>query len=149
MANPLFKGIHQIGVAVKDATGVAKLYADAFGVEVGDVVRDDTPGIGGVFAVLDIGDQHIEVMEDVSGDGPIARAIERRGEGLYCIFIEVTDMEAAMKRMRDAGIQLTDDEPMVVENAEYYGTTYSKALLAWTHPKSTFGVLIELQQFIP
>jgi methylmalonyl-CoA/ethylmalonyl-CoA epimerase len=147
MSSP-FKRIHQVGIAVKDIDAASEQFAKMLNVEKAPIEHDDSEGGGGAyFCGLEVGPDHLELMKE-DGDGPISRFIERRGEGIYCIFMEVTDLDEAMETMAAGGASFTSEEPVVLTDATYYGTKYSRVRLTWTHPKTTHGVMIELQEFL-
>jgi methylmalonyl-CoA/ethylmalonyl-CoA epimerase len=86
---------------------------------------------------LDAGGPLIELLEAVEGDSPIGKFLERRGPAIHHICFEVGDLEAALDRCRSAGIALIDDEPRIGAEGK---------LIAFLHPASTGGVLIELTE---
>jgi methylmalonyl-CoA/ethylmalonyl-CoA epimerase len=88
-------------------------------------------------AFLPIGDTEIELLESTDPDGPIGRYIEKRGEGVQHIAYRVENIEEAIKEMMDKGVRMIDETPR-------YGAGGAK--IAFCHPKSTKGVLIELCQ---
>lgn len=86
-------------------------------------------------AFLPIGDTEIELLESTQPDGPIAKFIEKKGEGIQHIAFRVEDIHAALEDMRQKGVRLIDEQPR-------YGA--GGAQIAFLHPKSTHGVLVEL-----
>jgi methylmalonyl-CoA/ethylmalonyl-CoA epimerase len=76
-------------------------------------------------------------MESTSPDGPVARFIEKRGEGIQHLAIQVDNLEKAIEELKGKGIRLIDEQPR---------TGASGSRIAFLHPKSTFGVLIELTE---
>jgi len=82
-----------------------------------------------------VGDTEIELLESTDPEGPIAKFIEKRGEGVQHLAFRVDNIEAALDEMRTKGIRLIDEKPR-------YGA--GGARIAFLHPKSTGGVLIEL-----
>ncbi|HOG81766.1 MAG TPA: VOC family protein, partial [Smithellaceae bacterium] len=79
----------------------------------------------------------IELLESTSPDGPIARYIEKNGEGIQHLALRVDDIEAALEELKANGIRLIDEKPR-------YGAGGAK--IAFVHPKSTGGILLELSQ---
>ena len=88
-------------------------------------------------AFLKIGEMHIELLEATCDDSPIARFIEKKGEGLHHISIEVENIEGILRRLKLKGIRLIDQEPRI-------GAMGKR--IAFIHPEDTGGVLIELTE---
>lgn len=86
-------------------------------------------------AMLSAGSTHIELIEPTSPDSPVARHLERRGEGLHHIALRVEDLEGELKRLKAAGLRLIDDRPRI-------GVGGTK--IAFVHPAAASGVLLEL-----
>ncbi|MFX1582230.1 MAG: methylmalonyl-CoA epimerase [Promethearchaeota archaeon] len=127
--------IAHIGIAVKDADTALKLYRDVLGLEPSSVEIVETQKVKSVH--IPIGDSSIELLESTSSEGVVAKFIEKRGEGIHHIAIEVDDIKAALTQMKAQGYQLIDETPrMGAENMQ----------IAFVHPRSTNGVLLELCQ---
>lgn len=127
--------INHIGIAVSSIEDALALYADALGLTVGtfEVVEDQKTRT----AIIPVGDSKIELLEATDSESPIARHIERRGEGLHHMAFEVADIDDSLRLLQEKGIRLIDEQPRKgVEN-----TT-----IAFLHPKATGGVLLELVQ---
>ncbi|MBL7166763.1 MAG: methylmalonyl-CoA epimerase [Dehalococcoidales bacterium] len=127
--------INHIGIAVSSIEDALALYADVLGLTVGtiEVVEDQKTRT----AIIPVGDSKIELLEATDAKSPIARHIERRGEGLHHMAFEVTDIDDSLRLLQEKGIRLIDEQPRKgVEN-----TT-----IAFLHPKATGGVLLELVQ---
>ena len=88
-------------------------------------------------AFLPAGDVSIELLEPLTPDGVIARFLERRGEGLHHVAFRVPDIRGELERLREAGMRLVDEEPRVGARGR---------LVAFVHPSSVHGVLVELVQ---
>lgn len=125
--------IDHIGIAVANLDEAVKLYEDVLGLELHgtEVVPEQKVRV----AFLPIGDTEIELLESTSTEGPIAKFIETKGQGIQHIAFRVDDIEAALEKMKLKGIKLIDEKPR-------YGAGGAK--IAFLHPKSTNGVLIEL-----
>ncbi len=124
--------INHIGIAVNSIDEAAKLYTDALGLKVKDieVVEDQKAKT----AIIPVGESKIELIESTDPEGTIARYIERRGEGLHHLALEVSNIEGALGMLVNKGIALIDEKPRSgVENTD----------IAFLHPKGT-KVLIEL-----
>jgi len=129
------RSIHHIAIAVRDLDAALALYRDGLGLEVTE--RREVPEEGVEIAFLPAGEAEIELLRPLSDEGGIARFLEKRGEGLHHICIQVEDIEAAMAQAQAAGAQLLSEEPKVGAG----GTRY-----VFIHPKSTHGVLLELYE---
>jgi methylmalonyl-CoA/ethylmalonyl-CoA epimerase len=125
--------IDHIGVAVKSIEDAKKMYQDLLGLNQAgsEKVRDQKV----TTAFFPLGDTQIELLESTSPDGPIARYLEKRGEGVHHIAFRVKDLEEAITELKAKGIQLIDEEPR---------RGAAGARIAFLHPKFTFGLLVEL-----
>lgn len=127
--------INHIGIAVSSIEDALALYADVLGLTVGaiEVVEDQKTRT----AIIPVGDSKIELLEATDAESPIARHIERRGEGLHHMAFEVADINDSLRLLQEKGIRLIDEQPRKgVENST----------IAFLHPKATKGVLLELVQ---
>ena len=126
-------GIEHIGIAVTSIEEARKLYSDVFGLEVGETEIVEGQKIR--VAWVPVGNTKIELLESTDPEGPIAKHIERRGEGIHHLALEVRDIQDALETLKEKGIQLVDEKP----RGGYGGTR-----VAFLHPKGTRKVLIEL-----
>ena len=126
--------IDHIGIAVKNLAESAKLY-EMLGIQStgSEVVAEQQVKV----SFFPVGDSEIELLESTSPDGPIARYIEKNGEGSQHLALRVDDIEAALEELKANGIRLIDEKPR-------YGAGGAK--IAFVHPKSTGGILLELSQ---
>jgi methylmalonyl-CoA epimerase len=127
--------INHLGIAVKSLKDSLKFYQDTLGLSVSCTETVEDQGVE--VAKLPIGESRVELLEAINEASPIARFIEKRGPGIHHICIEVDDIVAKLKEMKAAGVQLIDEEPKIGAGGH---------LIAFVHPKSTAGVLIELLQ---
>lgn len=127
--------IDHIGIAVKNLEETLKFYEDVLGIKCvsQEVVEEQKVKV----AFLPIGDTEVELLESTSEDGPIARFIEKKGEGIQHIAFKVDNIEEAIKELEEKGVRMIDEQPR-------YGA--GGARIAFLHPKSTSGVLIEISQ---
>jgi methylmalonyl-CoA/ethylmalonyl-CoA epimerase len=127
--------LDHIGIAVKDISTALKFYADILGLtlEGEEVISEQKVRT----AFLPIGDTEVELLESTEPDGPVAKFIEKKGEGIQHIAFKVNDIEAALKELEEKGIRLIDKKPRI-------GAGNKK--IAFLHPKDTFGVLVELSE---
>ncbi len=127
--------IDHIGIAVKDLEETISFYRDVLGLEVGgtEVVEEQKVKV----AFLPVGDSEIELLESTTEDGPIARFIEKNGEGLQHVAFKVENIKEAIEYMESKGMRMIDKEPR-------YGAGGAK--IAFVHPKSSHRVLVELTE---
>lgn len=131
----MFKTVAHIGIAVRDLQASKQLFEKLLGVapEHEESVADQKVNT----ALFRMGDAGIELLEATSPESPVSKFIEKRGEGIHHISFVVDDILHELKRLKQAGFQLIDEQPR--RGAE-------GCLVAFLHPKSTNGVLIELSQ---
>ena len=123
--------IAHIGVAVKNVEEVEKLYSQILGLPItGREVSPDNK-----VSFIPLGDTSIELLESAQPDGAIARHIEKRGEGIHHIALEVDNIEKALEELKAKGLALIDQKPRRGAH---------DAKIAFLHPKGTHGVLLEL-----
>ena len=130
--------IEHIGVAVEDLKLALDFYQEALGLSVEEI--EEVPAQQVRLAVLPVGESKIELLESTSPDGPIGRFIENRGEGIHHLCFEVTDIERVLARLSASGVRLIDRQPRP-------GAGGRK--VAFLHPRSSHGVLIELSERPP
>ena len=124
--------INHIGIAVRSVEEAVKLYTDVLGLEIKEieVVTDQKVRT----AIISVGETNIELMEPIGSEGPIAKYLEKRGEGMHHLSLEVSDIEGALETMVKNGIPLVDEKPRI-------GVGSNR--IAFLHPKAT-KILIEL-----
>ncbi|MCL6448238.1 MAG: methylmalonyl-CoA epimerase [Armatimonadetes bacterium] len=129
----MVKKIDHIGIAVKDLAAAIKFYEEMLGLKATgtEVVEEQKVRV----AFLPTGDSEVELLESTSPDGPIAKFIEKNGEGIQHIAFRVDNLEEKLAELKNKGIRLIDEKPR-------YGA--GGARIAFLHPKATFGTLIEL-----
>jgi methylmalonyl-CoA/ethylmalonyl-CoA epimerase len=125
--------IDQVGIAVEDLDATLDLYARAFGIR--PVSREHVEHDGIEEAMLEVGGVYLQLVQSAREDSPIERFIERRGPGLHHLGIAVRDLEAALDHLRAEGVELIDEEPRLGGGGHR---------IAFVHPRSTGGILIEL-----
>lgn len=123
--------IDHVGIAVKNLEEAIKTYK-ALGLEVSEIEEVEEQRVR--VAMLPVGESRIELLEATSPDSAIARFIERRGEGIHHLAINVSNIDEALKNAKDSGLTLIDEKPRM-------GAGGKK--VAFVHPKSTHGVLLE------
>src|SRR5580765_6458035 len=127
--------LDHIGIAVKDLQSALAFYRDALGLEIEET--EDVPSQQVRVHFASVGESRIELLEATAPTSPIAKYIEKRGPGLHHITLRVDDVAAALASMKARGVRLIDEQPR--PGAE-------GSLIAFIHPSSTGGVLIELKQ---
>ncbi len=129
------KKIEHLGIAVKDLQAGNELYTKLLGVEPYKMEEVESEGVKTSF--FQIGESKIELLEASNPNSPIAKFIEKRGEGIHHIAFEVEDIEAEIERLKGEGMVMIHESPK--DGAD-------NKRIAFLHPKSTGGVLIELCQ---
>lgn len=131
----MFGEIDHIGVAVEDLDEAIALYRDRLGMT--EQHRETVEQFGVEAALLEIGDAHVELLTPVQPDSGVARYLERNGPGMHHVAYRTDDIDAALERLRQAGLRLIDEEAR---------TGIRESRVAFVHPKSTGGVLTEIVQ---
>jgi len=126
--------IDHIGIAVRNIDESLKFY-ELLGLKA--TGKEEVAEQKVRVAFVPVGDSEIELLESTSPDGPIARFIEKNGEGIQHIALRVDDIKKALAELKANGIRLIDEEPR-------YGA--GSASIAFIHPKSTGGILLELSE---
>ena len=129
--------IEHIGIAVKNLSISNKLFAALLNTSHYKVEEVESEKVSTSF--FKVGDSKIELLEASDAESPIAKFIEKRGEGIHHIAFEVEDIIEAMKNMKEAGFTILSDQPK--KGAD-------NKLICFLHPKSTNGMLVELCQEI-
>ena len=127
--------LDHIGIAVADLSQALAFYRDALGLEVDPPEEVPSQGVRAHF--MPVGEATIELLEPTAPDSPVATFIEKRGPGVHHVTLRVDDLRAVLDRLKERGIRLIDEQPR--PGAE-------GALIAFVHPASTHGVLVELKQ---
>ena len=127
--------INHLGIATRDIAEALKFWGDALGLENVDteIVEDQKVRI----AMLTLGESRIELLEPIGEDSPITKFLEKRGGGIHHIAVEVEDIEASLAKLKSEGVRLIDESPRIGAEG---------CLVAFVHPSSANGVLLELVQ---
>jgi len=128
----MLKQVSHIGIAVKDLEEAVKFY-EKLGLKVDSV--EEVPSQKVRVAFIQIGEVRIELLEATSEESPIAKYIEKRGEGIHHLALETDNLRDSLKKTQEQGIRLIDKEPRKGAH---------NANIAFVHPKSSHGVLLEL-----
>ncbi|MGD1013176.1 MAG: methylmalonyl-CoA epimerase [Acidimicrobiales bacterium] len=132
---PLLSEIDHVAIAVNDLDAAIAWYEDVFGASV--VHREVVDSDGVSEALIKVADSYIQLLTPTRPDSPVAKYLEKKGEGLHHVGYRVADCEAALASLRGAGARLIDEVPRPGSR----GT-----MVAFVHPKTAFGTLIELVQ---
>ncbi len=127
--------INHLAIVVEDMQAALGFWRDALGLDLGKVERNEVEEVD--IAFLPLGEGEIELLAPINDTGGVAKYLAKRGAGMHHLCIEVDDIAATMERLRTHGIELINDVPKI--NAD--GTQY-----AFIHPKSAFGVMVELYE---
>ena len=125
--------IEHIGIATRTLDDALAFWRDALGLQVvhTEVVEEQKVRV----AMLPVGEPRIELLEPTSEDSPVAKFLEKRGAGIHHIAVRVDDIRATLERLKDSGARLIDETPRVGAGG---------CLVAFVHPSSANGVLLEL-----
>ena len=127
------KSLNHIGIAVRSIEDQQAFYGGTLGLEFENV--EDVPSQQVRVAFFRAGDIRIELLEPTSADSPVAKFIEKRGEGLHHVAYTVDDIQARITELQESGLRMIDETPRP-------GAHHMQ--IAFVHPKSSFGVLTEL-----
>jgi methylmalonyl-CoA epimerase len=126
--------IDHIGIVVRDIQEALKVYEAALGLPLLEVVEIADQEVQVAF--LPIGESNVELVQPTTDDTGVARFLEKRGEGIHHICIEVEDIQAALAQLMDHGVEVIDEVPRQGAHGR----------VVFVHPRGTHGVLIELVQ---
>ena len=127
------KNIDHIGIAVRSIEQAGKFYTDVLGLAIEDIETVAEQKVNVAF--IPITDSEVELLESVEPDGPVAKYIEKRGEGIQHIAFRVDNIDHCLKELKEKGVRLIDETPR-------HGAGGAK--IAFIHPKETNGVLVEI-----
>ncbi len=129
----MIEKIDHIGIAVRSIEKTSELLSNILGLKVADeeIIEEQKVKV----AFLPLGDSELELLESTSPEGPIARFIEKKGEGVQHIAFRVDNIEKVLEKLKKEGVRLIDEKPR-------YGAGGAK--IAFLHPKGTNGILVEL-----
>jgi methylmalonyl-CoA/ethylmalonyl-CoA epimerase len=131
----MFARVDHIGVAVEDLDAAIELYGGAYEMTLAHREVVEEQGVEAV--LLDVGENHVELLRPLGPDTPVGKFLAKHGPGLHHVAYQVTDIDAALAALKAAGTSLIDETPRV-------GIRSSR--VAFLHPRSTGGVLTEIVQ---
>ncbi len=129
----MFEKIDHIGIAVKDLEQSLRFYRDQLGLELKDIEEVDEQKVKVAF--VPVSESNLELLEPTDPSGPVGKFLAKKGEGFHHISFSVSNLEDKLKQLQEQGVELIDNEPR-------YGAGGAK--IAFIHPRSTGGILIEL-----
>jgi methylmalonyl-CoA epimerase len=129
----VFSRIDHIGVAVEQIDPALELYRDSFQMRVAHREVVEEQGVEAV--LLDVGEGHVELLAPLDAQTPVGRFLDRQGPGLHHVAYQVTDIDATLEALRNAGMELIDQQPR---------TGIRGSRVAFMHPRATAGVLTEI-----
>jgi methylmalonyl-CoA/ethylmalonyl-CoA epimerase len=127
--------IDHLGIAVKSIDQSINFWTDILGLSLEGTETVEEQKVTTAF--LPVGDSEVELLESTSPDGPIARHLEKKGEGIQHVAFRVENIEAALAELKEKGVRLIDETPRRGAGG---------AKIAFLHPKSTNGILVELSE---
>ena len=131
----MFARVDHIGVAVEDLDAAIALHVEAYGMAVAHREVVEAQGVEAV--LLDVGENHVELLRPLDGETPVGRFLSKRGPGLHHVAYQVSDVQAALDTLRERGLRLIDETPR---------TGIRGSRVAFLHPESSGGVLTEIVQ---
>ena len=130
----MITAIDRVGIAVKNLDSALEIYVKKLGFKIERIYINEIEGVK--TAVIRSGNCIIELIQPVSEDSPVAKFIEKRGEGVNYISLRVENLENAIKELRARGFRIIRETPTSIEGRKY----------TFLHPKDTFGVLFEITE---
>jgi methylmalonyl-CoA/ethylmalonyl-CoA epimerase len=131
----MFGRIDHVGLAVTDLEEAIDLHVNVYGLAL--VHRETVAEQGVEAALLDVGENHVELLAPLHEDTPVGKFLAKRGPGLHHVAYQVEDIEATLRMLRDAGLRLIDETPR---------TGIRASQVAFLHPSASGGVLTEIVQ---
>src|SRR5688572_12950008 len=129
------KRIDHIAIVVPDIEAAKAFYEDALGMTVHHVEQVDTQEV--LVAFLPVGESEIELVQPINDTSGVAKYLSKRGAGIHHICLEVTDLDERLAILKSKGVRLINETPTIGSGGKR---------IAFIHPESTFGVLVELYE---
>ncbi len=130
------KKINHIAIAVRDVEESLKFWRDAMGLQVAHI--EDVPSQKSEVVFIPVGDSEVELVRPTSSDTGVAKFIEERGGGMHHLCFEVDNIDEMLTQLKEKGIRLINEEALELPGRK----------MAFVHPKSTNGVLVELYEVL-
>ncbi len=131
------KKINHVAIVVPDIDGALTFWRDALGIELHHI--EDVPSQKAMVAFLPTGDSEVELVKPTADDTGAAKFLAERGAGMHHLCFEVDDLEEMLADLKAKGIRLINETPVVLPGRK----------MAFVHPKSASGVLVELYELLP
>lgn len=131
---PTLKKINHVAIVVADIDEALKFWRDALGIEMSHL--EDVPSQKAQVAFLPLGDSEVELVKPTADDTGAAKFLAERGGGMHHLCFETDNVEGMLADLREKGVRLINEEPIVLPGRK----------MAFVHPKSTGGVLVELYE---
>ncbi|HEX4467775.1 MAG TPA: methylmalonyl-CoA epimerase [Solirubrobacteraceae bacterium] len=131
----MFNRIDHIGVAVEEIEPALALYSDSLQLDLAHREIVEEQGVEAV--LLDVGENHVELLAPLGADTPVGKFLAKNGPGLHHVAYQVADIDATLGKLKQAGLQMIDESPR---------TGIRGSRVAFVHPRSTAGVLTEIVQ---
>ena len=125
--------IDHLGIAVNSIAEGKSFWTDVLGINIEATETVESQKV--IAAFLPVGESEVELLESTSPDGPVAKYIEKKGQGIQHVAFKVKDIDAALDELKEKGVKLIDQKPRLGAGG---------ARIAFLHPKATNGVLVEL-----
>ncbi|HNY83955.1 MAG TPA: methylmalonyl-CoA epimerase [Anaerolineaceae bacterium] len=130
------KKINHVAIVVKDIDQALRFWQEELGLELHHI--EDVPSQKSKVAFIPVGESEIELVQPTSDDSGMAAYLEKRGEGMHHLCVEVDDIDGMLERLKEKGVRLINETALELPGRK----------MAFVHPKSTNGVLVELYQLI-
>jgi methylmalonyl-CoA/ethylmalonyl-CoA epimerase len=127
--------INHLAIVVDDIQRALGFWRDALGLELGKVERNEGEEVE--IAFLPLGESEVELLAPINETSGVAKYLAKRGAGMHHLCLEVDDIAATMRRLAEHGVELLNDAPKINDAGVKY---------CFVHPKSAFGVLVELYE---
>jgi methylmalonyl-CoA/ethylmalonyl-CoA epimerase len=132
---PKIKRINHIAIVVDDIDEALTFWRDALGLQLDQI--EDVPEQGSMVAFLPTGESEVELVQPTSEDTGVARYLQKRGPGMHHICFEVEDIQTSLEQLKSKGVRLINESPI---------TGAGDKKIAFIHPESAYGVLVELYE---
>jgi methylmalonyl-CoA/ethylmalonyl-CoA epimerase len=130
------KKINHVAIVVEDIESALHFWRDQLGLDLSHI--EDVPSQASKVAFLPVGEGEVELVQPTDPESGLAKYLEKRGEGMHHLCVEVDDIETVLARLKEKGVRLINEQPNDLPGRR----------MAFIHPKSTNGVLVELYEIV-
>jgi len=141
--------IREVSIAVQNLDDAAASVSEKFGLRPSVTHRDASAPVQARTATFRVGESGLALMESTAPGSAIDRFLRARGEGLFSVSLRVGDLREATERLRAGGAEFVCESPLELRDLPTYDGTYATVKMNFTRPKSTHGVVFELQELGP